>query len=86
MAQAQAAAAERLARALGPRAFDGDALALLQLIYKDGTQPIDMRLHAARAAIAYERPRLAAVTFDDAPNYRNLEKLTDEELRALEAI
>jgi hypothetical protein len=47
---------------------------------------MDMRLHAARAAIAYERPRLAAVTFEEGPSHRNLEKLTDAELQALEAI
>jgi hypothetical protein len=30
-------------------------------VYKDARQPIELRLDAARAAIGYEKPRLAAV-------------------------
>jgi hypothetical protein len=30
-------------------------------VYKDTTQPVELRLEAARAAIGYEKPRLAAV-------------------------
>jgi hypothetical protein len=89
LAQAQAEAAEKIAQALGPAAHDGDALSFLQLIYRDGAQPMDMRLHAAKAAVGYERPRLvaAAVALDDGPgNYRNLERLSDDELRAAIAI
>jgi hypothetical protein len=33
----------------------------LTAIYKDAVQPIGLRLDAAKAAIGYERPRLAAV-------------------------
>ena len=47
---------------LGPDAFEGDALGLLQLIYKNISWPIELRIDAARAAIPYERPRLSAVT------------------------
>ena len=61
---AQAEASERVTQALGPAAFDGDALSFLQLIYRDATQAVETRLHAAKAAIAYETPRLAAMTLD----------------------
>lgn len=30
-------------------------------IYKDAAQPIALRMDAAKAAIAYEKPRLAAI-------------------------
>jgi hypothetical protein len=43
-----------------PDAFEGDSHALLASIYKDPSQPIQLRLDAAKAAIGYERPRLAA--------------------------
>ena len=59
--RAVAAAAEKIADALGPNAFEGDAHALLAAIYKDPSRPIELRLDAARAAIAYERPRLAVM-------------------------
>ena len=42
-------------------AFKGDSHALLMSIYKDQTLPIDVRMDAAKAAIAYEKPRLSAV-------------------------
>jgi hypothetical protein len=60
--RALAAAAEKIADALGSHAFAGDALGLLQLVYRDGRQPIELRLDAARAAAPYERPRLSAMT------------------------
>src|SRR6476660_373879 len=44
-----------------PSAFKGDAHALLMAVYKDTTLPIQLRLDAAKSAIAYEKPRLAAV-------------------------
>jgi hypothetical protein len=87
LAQAQAETTVKIAAALGPDAFNGDALAFLQALYRDTAQAVETRLHAARVAVAYEKPRLAAVALDGGPiNYRNLEKLTDDELRALEAI
>jgi hypothetical protein len=62
-ARARAAArATALADALGSHAFAGDALGLLQLVYRDGRQPVELRLDAARAAAPYERPRLSAIT------------------------
>jgi hypothetical protein len=64
LAQAQAEASERVTQALGPVAFDGDALSFLQLIYRDATQAVETRLHAAKAAVAYEKPRLQAIAMD----------------------
>jgi hypothetical protein len=52
---------EALAKALGPHAFDGDAHSLLIAIYKDEPHPIELRLEAAKAAIRFEKPALAAL-------------------------
>jgi hypothetical protein len=59
--RAQADIADRIARTLGPNAFEGDAHTLLRSIYMDIAQPMEMRLEAARACLPFERPRLAAV-------------------------
>ncbi len=59
--QAQAISAEKIEAALGASAFEGDAHALLMAVYKDPLQPIGLRLDAAKAAISYEKPRLAAI-------------------------
>ena len=54
------AAAIRIESAV-PGAFTGDSHELLMAVYKDVTMPWPMRLDAAKAAISYEKPRLAAV-------------------------
>jgi hypothetical protein len=54
-------ARKKAAETLGVEAFDGDAHALLMLIYKNTAHPIELRVDAAKAAIGYEKPRLAAV-------------------------
>jgi len=54
-------AAVKIAGALGSEAFQGDAHAFLVWIYKDAAQPIELRIEAAKAAIGYEKPRLASV-------------------------
>ena len=59
--RALADAADKITGALGADGFDGDAHALLMAIYKDMAQPIELRVQAAKAAIGYEKPRLAAV-------------------------
>jgi hypothetical protein len=51
---------EQLAQTMG-EAFTADAHALLVAIYKDPSQPLIMRLDAAKAAIGYEKPKLSAV-------------------------
>jgi len=56
--RAQAKAAAKIEGVLGPQ---GDAHALLTAVYKDESQAIDLRVQAAKAAIAYEKPRLATV-------------------------
>src|SRR5262245_24191416 len=53
--------ADKMVKALGVDAFSGNSVALLQLIYKDIRQPMEMRFEAAKAAAPYERPRLASV-------------------------
>jgi|SRR6476660_9686610 hypothetical protein len=46
---------------LGEGAFEGDAHALLVQIYKNTHLPLELRLHAAKAAIRFEKPALAPV-------------------------
>jgi len=58
--EAQQQAAQKLAEALGESCFEGDAHALLMAVYKDKTQPIELRVDAAKAAVGYEKPRLQA--------------------------
>lgn len=41
--------------------FQGDAHALLMLIYKDTTRDIELRIDAAKAAIRFEKPTLGVV-------------------------
>jgi hypothetical protein len=55
-------AAAKIEQALGVKAFEGDAHALLIAVYKDIDQPLELRLDAARAAISFEKPRLSAIS------------------------
>jgi hypothetical protein len=59
--QAAAEAAGKIASALGDTAFEGDAHSLLMAVYKDTSKPLELRIQAAKAAIGFEKPRLAAV-------------------------
>ena len=54
-------AAEMIEAALGEDGFTGDAHALLVSVYKDRRRPIELRMEAAKAALSFEKPRLAAV-------------------------
>lgn len=56
----------QLSEALGVAAFSGDAHALLVMVYKNETLPIDMRIDAAKAAIRFEKPTLGVV--ESGPN------------------
>lgn len=58
--QAAKLAAAKVAEAM-PGAFEGDAHALLMMVYKDPNQDMSLRLDAAKAAIRFEKPALAAV-------------------------
>jgi hypothetical protein len=53
--------AEKITAALGTDGFAGDAHALLMMVYKNATQPLKLRVLAAKAAIGYEKSRPAAV-------------------------
>lgn len=44
-----------------PNCFKGDSHALLMAVYKNEDLPLMIRVDAARAAIGYEKPKLAAV-------------------------
>lgn len=71
-------------------AFEGDAHAYLMSLYKDPDMPIEKRLDAAKAALPYEKPRLAAHQHTG-PNGGpiqtvDLSKLSDDEFNHLEAI
>jgi hypothetical protein len=54
-------AAEKLAKAI-PGAFTGNAHAFLMAVYKDPANELNIRLDAAKAAVAFEIPRLQATT------------------------
>jgi hypothetical protein len=76
---ATATASEQIKAALGPDAFDGDAHALMMAVYKDPSQPIALRLEAAKAALPYEKPRLASI--ENKPD-DEFDRMTDQELEA----
>lgn len=44
-----------------PNAFQGDAHAFMMAIYKDPAQALPLRLDAAKAAVKFEKPALAAI-------------------------
>lgn len=60
-AHAVAQAAEKIEAILGPTGFQGDAHALLMLVYKSDESPLSMRVTCAIAALPYEKPRLASI-------------------------
>ena len=46
---------------LDERAFKWDAHTWLCVLYKDPRQPVEIRMDAAKAALPYEKPKLAAI-------------------------
>lgn len=42
-------------------AFEGDAHALLMVVYKDPSKEMALRIDAAKAAIRYEKPALSTI-------------------------
>src|SRR5690349_10837890 len=48
-----------------PSAFDGDAVSLLQLVYRNPAMPWEIRIDCAKAACRFERPQLSAVATRD---------------------
>jgi len=81
--QAKAEAAAQAISAAIPGAFDKDAHAFLMAVYKDPAQPMELRIDAAKAAIRYEKPALAAVDVNSVNEHTvytiSAEPLTDEE-------
>lgn len=68
--QKTAEAAAQIAETLGEGAFGGDAHAFLVAVYKSPANELHQRIDAAKAAIRYEKPALAAVDLgnkDDKP-------------------
>jgi hypothetical protein len=55
-----AEAAAEVSHAL-PQAFQGDAHALLMMVYKNPANELPLRLDAAKAAIRFEKPALSSV-------------------------
>ena len=76
---ATATAAEQISAALGSEVFHGNAHTLLMTVYKDLKQPIGLRMEAAKAALPYEKPRLASIENKIVDEFENM---TDEELEA----
>lgn len=65
LTEQRAAAVEQMKSIIGeaiPDAFDGDAHAFLMAIYRDPSQDLKDRIDAAKSAIRYEKPALAAQT------------------------
>jgi DNA-binding winged helix-turn-helix (wHTH) protein len=58
---ASAAVTNGIRASLDRNGFDGDAHALLMSIYRDARQPIELRIEAAKAALPFERPRVAPI-------------------------
>jgi hypothetical protein len=48
-----------------PDAFPGDAVSLLQCVYKNPDLPLEVRIDAASKACRFERPALAATLVRD---------------------
>ena len=53
-------AARKLSAELGADCFAGDSHDLLMAVYKDVKLPIALRVDAAKVAIGFEKPKLAA--------------------------
>jgi hypothetical protein len=69
-------ASEAIAAAI-PGAFEGDAHALLMMVYKDPSLDLDTRIDAAGKAIRFEKPMLSAI---EAKVTQKFEGLSREQL------
>ena len=58
--------AEKLKQVV-PNAFEGDAVAYMQTVYRDPSFSQELRLDAAAKAARFERPTLTAVAVQQAP-------------------
>jgi len=67
-----------------PSAFDGDAVAFMQILYRDPAQPVELRLDAAKVAAKFERPTLSAIALQPQPKaHIDLSRLSTDEIKAL---
>lgn len=67
-----------------PSAFAGDGHALLMAVYKNPDLPLPLRVDAAKAAIGYEKPRLASTEIKGDPD-SPLEHSTRVEMTIIDA-
>jgi hypothetical protein len=75
--------AEKLKQVV-PNAFEGDAVAYMQTVYRDPSFSQELRLDAAAKAARFERPTLTAVAVQQAPPPRiDVSMLTADERRTL---
>ena len=80
---ALAEAAVKLREVMGDT-FEGDAHALMTMLYQDQSLPLELRLDAAKAAAPYERPKLSSVEHTKPPI--DLTELSDAELEFLDRL
>ena len=66
-----------------PNSFDGDSVAFLQLVYRDPTQPMELRVDCAKAASRFERPALQATLIRDATPTPATRAEADQRIRQL---
>lgn len=86
--EAQNAAAAMIESVI-PGAFDGDAHAYLMAVYKNPENKQNIRVDAAKAALPYEKARLASVEHtgkDGAALFENTEFNTRDLARAIFAV
>jgi hypothetical protein len=74
--------AEAKAKAALPSPFQGNALALLQAVYRDTSQELRLRIDAASKALAYElpKPEFATPAGDVVPLHVRLREYAREKM------
>jgi hypothetical protein len=66
-----------------PDAFAGDAVSLMQCIYRDASLPLEIRLDAASKAARFERPALAATLTRDTTPVPATQAAADQRIQEL---
>jgi hypothetical protein len=65
--------------------YAGTELSQHRCLNKDGSMPIGLRLDAAKAAVRYEKPALAAIEHSGSLQTKPAHLMTDDELAAIAA-